>query len=80
MIDSEVQPSLNKEKRTRIVSAINKIEDAKSIVDSVLDEEKDGVDNMPPSLTARMEESIDSLEEAIDSLNEAVSSLNEAIS
>lgn len=70
---------MNKERRKRIVDAIQKIE---SLVQNILDDEQEAYENMPESLQCSdnglvSEEAQESLEAAIEALEEAISCLEE---
>lgn len=70
---------MNKERRTRIIDAIRRIE---SLVQDIHDEEQNAYDNMPDSLQGSYngitsEEALENLESAIDALEEAVSYLED---
>jgi len=64
-------------------AAVDHLGQAVSIVESVREEEKDCLDNMPENLQnseryEAMEEAVDALEEAIESINEANESIEQA--
>lgn len=70
---------MNKERRNRIVDAINRIE---ALIQDILEDEQEAYDNMPENLQASengiiSEEAQDSLDSAIDALEEAISYLEE---
>lgn len=70
---------MNKERRKRIVDAIQKIE---SLVQNILDDEQEAYENMPESLQCSdnglvSEEAQENLEAAIEALEEAISCLEE---
>lgn len=75
---------MNKLRRSQIAKVIAKIEEAKSALESIRDDEQDYFDNMPEGLqcSARgeaAEEAVDLMDEAIDSLDDVVDNLNEAM-
>lgn len=75
---------MNKLRRNQIEKVIAKIEEAKSALESIRDDEQDYFDNMPENLqySARgeaAEEAVDLMDEAIDSLDDVVDNLNEAM-
>ena len=74
---------MNKKRRERLRAAIDHLDQAASIVESVRDEESDCKDNMPESLQdseryEAMENAVDALEDAITSINEANDSIEQA--
>lgn len=74
---------MNKERRKQLEEAIAKLEDAKSLIESVRDEEQDAFDNMPEGLQSgergeRMEAAISQMDDAISEIESSVDSLNEA--
>lgn len=65
---------MNKARRKEIARAIELIEQAREILETVMDEEQEAFDNMPESLQSTergetMEEYISILEERIDALD-----------
>lgn len=74
---------MNKLRRSQIAKLINKIEEVKSELETIRDDEQDYFDNMPENLQYSVrgeaaEEAVDLMDEAIDSLDEIVDNLNEA--
>lgn len=70
---------MNKERRNRIIDAINRIE---ALIQDILEDEQEAYDNMPENLQVSengiiSEEAQDSLDSAIDALEEAISYLEE---
>lgn len=70
---------MNKERRKRIIDAIQKIE---SLVQNILDDEQEAYENMPESLQCSnnglaSEDAQENLEAAIEALEEAISCLEE---
>lgn len=70
---------MNKARRKEILEAVKKIE---SLVQGILDDEREAYDNMPESLQEsenglNSADAQDSLEAAIDALEEAISCLEE---
>ena len=73
---------MNKSRRATLTMIANAMEELKSRLETVRDEEQDAFDNMPESLQESergeaMQEAIDNMEYAMDSLEEAVDYLNE---
>lgn len=68
---------MNKERRTKIERVIKEIEQVKSSLQSILDDEQFAFDNIPENLQSsiRGEESINCMDEAIAALDEAVEQL-----
>ena len=65
---------MNKARRKEIARAIELMEQARDILESVMDEEQDAFDNMPESLQGSergeaMEEYICTIEEVLDALD-----------
>lgn len=74
---------MNNARRKQIADAIQKIEEAKTLLEIVRDEEQDAFDNMPEGLQAgergqKMEEAISRVEDSISEIENAVEGLNEA--
>ena len=68
---------MNKQDRKELEKAINDIENAKSLVEEILDNEQSKFDNMPEGLQVsekgqKMEENISSLDDARNLLEEAI--------
>lgn len=71
---------MNKERRTKIERVIKEIEQVKTSLQSILDDEQFAFDNMPENLQSSMrgeesEESINCMDEAIAALDEAIEQL-----
>lgn len=71
---------MNKERRTKIERVIKEIEQVKTSLQSILDDEQFAFDNMPENLQSSMrgeesEESINCMDEAIVALDEAIEQL-----
>ena len=74
---------MNNQKRKELSKASALLEEAKGIIESVLEDEQDGFDNMTESLqqTERgqmMEEAISNMECAVDAVDEAISYVEDA--
>ncbi len=74
---------MNKDRRKAIAALISQIEEVKSAIEGIRDEEQQSLDNLPESmqeggLGQKMTEAVDNLESAMDTIDEAVSSLEEA--
>lgn len=74
---------MNKERRKRVNEAIQRIEEAKSEIEDILDEETEYRDNIPENMqqSERYENADNNcynLQSAIDSIEEVVSSLEES--
>lgn len=75
---------MNANRRKRIRESIQKIEDIRSEIEAVMDEEDEARDNMPESLHesdryTQSEEASEALDAAINSLAEASSALEEVV-
>lgn len=75
---------MNKTRRQAILKIINTLEDLKSDIEYLRDEEDDAKENMPESLweTERyeqMEEAVDNMDQAVDSLDDVIGCLTDAI-
>lgn len=73
---------MNKSRRATLNMIVNAIEELKTQLESVRDDEQDAFDNMPESLQESergetMQEAIDNMEYAIDNLDDAIDNLNE---
>ena len=68
---------MNNKRRKEISSISSILEDAKSRLNTVIDEEQEAFDNMPESLQGS-ERGCES-EEALDSMNDALDSIESAI-
>lgn len=71
---------MNKVRRAKLNAIINALNDLRSDLELVHDEEQDVMDNMPESLQEseryeRMEEAVDNMDDAMSSLDDAVDSL-----
>lgn len=74
---------MNKQDRKELEKAINFIENAKIIVEEILDNEQEKFSNMPDGLQLsekgqKMEENISALEDAINSLDDALEQIQVA--
>lgn len=74
--------NMNAQGRKKIAKQIASLENIKSILENMIDDEEAKYDNMPEGLQEsergeQMQEAIEALESACDSLNEAIISLNE---
>ena len=74
---------MNNQKRKELYRAIELLEEAQGIVETIMDEEQDCFDNFTEGLkqTMRgqdMEEAIGNMEMAIDSISDAVSAIEDA--
>lgn len=74
---------MNNARRKELEKALEKIGEAKDIIQNVLDEEQDAFYNMPESFQEgergeRMQEAIGNLEGAVDSLDEVESYIEDA--
>ena len=75
---------MNQKKRARLERAIPIIEQAKDIVEDVMNDEQDCFDNYPPTIQESvrgmaMEDAIDSMDSAVNELEDAIGSLQNAI-
>ena len=75
---------MNKLRRKQLQEAIELIEKAKSIVESVQDEEQDAFDSLPENLQCSergetMEENCDRLGEILDTLSDQVDEIDDII-
>lgn len=74
---------MNARRRKDINSVIEKLDELKSQIEDIMQEEQDALDNLPESLQygergERMQSAIDALEYATDSVQEVIDNLNEA--
>ena len=74
---------MNKARRAEIAIAVEKLEDAKGLLESILEDEREAFDNLPESLQQgdrgeAMSEAISALEEAITSCEGAVTNAETA--
>lgn len=75
---------MNKQRRKMLAEAVDKLNEAMSIVEDARNDEQDAFDNMPESLQysergEQMEENISYLEDATDQIDNAISTLQEII-
>ena len=75
---------MNKQRRKYLAEAVDKLNEAMSIVEDVRNDEQDAFDNMPESLQCsergeQMEEYIDNLAEAYDNISDVADALQEII-
>lgn len=75
---------MNAVRRKEISRALEKLEDAKSILEAVKEEEENAYENLPGGIQdsergERMQEAIDSLDSMLDSIDEAIDSADEII-
>lgn len=75
---------MNKDRRNRISKCIEQLEEIKSELEYIMDEEQDAFDNMPESLQYAergdiMQECIDGISDAIDGFDDIIDQLNEVI-
>ncbi len=75
---------MTKLRKNRLRQVLSLIEDAKTILEEVKDEEETAMDNMPENLqgTARyeqMEDAVCNLEDAVCNLEDAVDSIQEVL-
>lgn len=76
---------MNNKRRKELRRAIDMIEAALDIVNSVKDEEEDAMCNYPENLQGTetyetMEVAVDTMEDAVSNIDDGISSLNEAVS
>ena len=76
---------MNNKRRKELRRAIEIIETALDIVNSVKDEEEDAMYNYPENLQGteayeNMETAVDTMDDAISNIDDGISSLNEAVS
>lgn len=74
---------MNQIRRKKIRKAIETLNNVRSVVDQILDEEQDSFDNTPEALQDsekgdKMQEAISQLEDAVDNIDDAIESLEEA--
>lgn len=74
---------MNKDRRRRLSMAESFISEARSLIETVRDEEEESIANLPENLEASgqaeaMEEAVDNLEAAITALEEAEEAIGEA--
>lgn len=76
---------MNNKRRGVLAAAMGKLDEAKSMVESALDEEQECFDNMPESLQEsergeRLQEAVETLERVIGDIDSALDGLSEAMS
>jgi len=76
---------MNKARRQALQTIINKIEELKTPLEILRDEEQDTLDNMPESIRdgergERTESSIQSIEDALAMIDDVIENITEAIS
>lgn len=76
---------MNKDRRKRIRSVIQTIQNCADIVDNIRDEEETAMDNLPENIQesdryTAMEDAVAYLEEAGEALSEAIQNMEGAIS
>ena len=76
---------MNNKRRKELRRAIDMIETALDIVNSVKDEEEDAMCNYPENLQGteiyeNMETAVDTMEDAVSNIDDGISSLSEAVS
>ncbi|MBE6564197.1 MAG: hypothetical protein E7655_02830 [Ruminococcaceae bacterium] len=74
---------MNNKKRARLSLARSRLEEAKSFVETVKDEEEDCLNNLPENLQEgdryrMMEEAVDNLSEAIEHIDGAMDNIDQA--
>lgn len=75
---------MNKQNRKTLQGCVDSLDEIKSNIETMMEEEQEKLDNMPESLQESergeaMQEAIDNLESASDSLEEAIDYLNEIL-
>lgn len=75
---------MNNKRREVLRGVIGKLEDCRSTVESIMDEEQDCFDNLPENFQSyttgeKMEEAISNLEDAASKIEEAISSVEAAM-
>ena len=75
---------MNSERRERLRESINNLRRAESIIDTVLEQEKEALDNIPENLqssdrSVSMESAINYLEDAISNVQEAIDNTENAV-
>lgn len=73
---------MNKDRRKRILAAIDQLETVQCDLDNIKSEEEDAYENLPESIQMsdrgdEMQDAIDTLDNAIGCIEDAVSGLNE---
>lgn len=74
---------MNAQRRKQLAEAVAKLEEARTLIEIVRDEEQDAFDNMPEGLQTgergeKMESAISRMEDVLNDLESAVDGLNEA--
>lgn len=74
---------MNAQRRKLLAEAVAKLEEAKTLIEIVRDEEQDAFDNMPEGLQSgengqKMETAVSRMEDAYNDLENVVDALNEA--
>ncbi len=75
---------MNAQRRKWIGSVWDRLDELKSEIESIMEEEQESFDNLPESLQStergeKMEEAIDNLSNSMDSIDEAISYLQSAM-
>lgn len=75
---------MNAQRRKWINSVWDKLDELKSEIESIMEEEQEAYDNLPESIQdgergEKMQEAIDNLSNSMDSIDEAISYLESAI-
>lgn len=75
---------MNKNRRKELKNIVDQLNDLKSSIDFVTDDERFAFDNLPESFQGsekgeKIEENIDDLEEVIESIEECISTLEDII-
>lgn len=75
---------MNDKRRKRLTSALDLLRRSESIIDGVLEEERDSMNNMPENLQTSdrftaMENAVDHLEDAIQNIQDAAQCVEGAI-
>jgi t-SNARE complex subunit (syntaxin) len=75
---------MNKKRRGRLEKLVGPLEDIKSQIETILEEEQEAFDNIPENLQdgekgEKSQNVISSIESVIQSIDEAISSINESI-
>lgn len=80
---TQIINAMNATRRKDINNIIDKLDELKSQIEDLMQEEQDALDNLPESLQysergERMQEAVDALENASESVQEVIDNLNEA--
>lgn len=75
---------MNKQRKKMIKDGYDLIMQAKSLIDTAIEEEQEAFDNLPESLQLsergeEMEENVEQLQECSDNLEEAINALEEQV-